>query len=110
MPTITDALATLQRSHLLGQVPEAELRLVAERLELLRFQAGETIIREGDPGERCYLVRSGTAGVRLFGSAVRSITPVCPAGSGRAPCEPIRSGVVAGVDSWRVKSTITRWP
>jgi putative ABC transport system ATP-binding protein len=41
----------------------AELAHIAERMRTRRFARGDVIIRQGDPGETFYLVRSGSVDV-----------------------------------------------
>jgi putative ABC transport system ATP-binding protein len=41
----------------------AELAHIAERMQTHRFAPGDVIIRQGDPGETFYLVRSGSVDV-----------------------------------------------
>jgi protease PrsW len=59
----TDVLALLRSSPLFGSVPETELLRIAPRLTLERFAHGDTVIREGEDGDRAYLVASGEAAV-----------------------------------------------
>ena len=48
----------------------AEFAHIAERMHKYRFARGDVIIRQGDPGETFYLVRSGSVDVtRRAGSA-----------------------------------------
>ena len=49
----------LRRYSLFGGILEPELARIAKRLRLLRFAAGEPLIREGDHGHAIYLVVSG---------------------------------------------------
>lgn len=53
----------LSSSQLFGSVPRDELLGIALRLTLERYARGDTVIREGDDGDRAYLVASGEAGV-----------------------------------------------
>jgi CRP-like cAMP-binding protein len=40
------------------------LRELSERLKTLEFESGVTVFKQGDPGDACYLVRSGVVEVR----------------------------------------------
>jgi CRP-like cAMP-binding protein len=57
----------------LGAVRRRDL---AKRVRECRFETGEIILRQGDPGQACYVLRSGAAEVIHEGSAV------APAGIG----------------------------
>lgn len=59
----SDVLDLMRSSALFGSVPESELIRIAPRLALERFARGDTVIREGDAGDRAYLVASGQAAV-----------------------------------------------
>src|SRR3989338_486639 len=58
-----------QTAGLLAGVPlfaglsEVELRQVAQVAVPRSYAAGEVILREGDPGDTCYVLRSGRARV-----------------------------------------------
>ena len=52
-----------------------ELDRVAERLVTVRVPAGATVFREGDPGDRYYIVREGEADVTVDGRLVGHLTP-----------------------------------
>ena len=58
-----DPLAVLRSSPLFRVLDEADVRALAAHLSLERFPAGELVIREGEPGDTCYLIRAGQAGV-----------------------------------------------
>jgi putative ABC transport system ATP-binding protein len=46
-----------------GELTATELAHIAERMQTRRFARGDVIIRQGDPGETFYLVRSGSVDV-----------------------------------------------
>jgi CRP/FNR family transcriptional regulator len=48
---------------LFAELSEDELRRVAQVAVPRRFEAGSVILREGDPGDTCYILRSGRARV-----------------------------------------------
>ncbi|TMB85082.1 MAG: cyclic nucleotide-binding domain-containing protein [Chloroflexi bacterium] len=54
--TTLDALRT---APLFAQLPEADLRRLAEMAEPLSLAPGELLLREGDPGDAMYVVVSG---------------------------------------------------
>ena len=51
----------------------AEIMALLDRLERREFAAGEVVVRQGDPGDRFYLVRSGRARVERDGRTVASL-------------------------------------
>ncbi|MFN2520576.1 MAG: cyclic nucleotide-binding domain-containing protein [Candidatus Limnocylindria bacterium] len=54
----------------------AELPRIAARLRTMRFVAGQPVFSAGDPGDRYYVIREGTAEVRLAdGTPLRAIGP-----------------------------------
>jgi CRP/FNR family cyclic AMP-dependent transcriptional regulator len=58
-PDATTAL--LGRVSLFADLEEAELARVAQVAINRHFPAGSIILREGDPGDTCYVIRSGRA-------------------------------------------------
>ena len=52
-------LDALRATPLFAQLPEADLRRLAEKAEPLSLAPGELLIREGDPGDAMYVVVSG---------------------------------------------------
>src|SRR5919201_1076033 len=67
-------------TELLGRVPlfsdlnEAELARVAQVAIHRSFSAGSVILREGDPGDTCYVMRSGRARITCEHPDGRAIT------------------------------------
>jgi len=51
--------ARLKSVPLFARLPAAELELIADRLLRERFEAGEDIVREGELGEKLYLINRG---------------------------------------------------
>jgi CRP/FNR family transcriptional regulator, cyclic AMP receptor protein len=45
------------------QIPTTPLRHVAQAAEVVRFSAGDVIVRQGDPGDSVYVLTDGTAEV-----------------------------------------------
>ena len=70
-----EALAALERLPLFAPLPAPELETIARRLELIGFGSGEPVIVEGDPGDRFYIVRSGTLAVTRAGALVQTLGP-----------------------------------
>jgi CRP-like cAMP-binding protein len=56
---VIDVRVFLLQVPVLNQLPVELLDTIVERLELTRFEPGETIIRQGDIGDRLYLIRAG---------------------------------------------------
>jgi CRP/FNR family cyclic AMP-dependent transcriptional regulator len=54
----TDPSILIEVAHL-RELSEVERAALAERIDLLRYSAGETIFNFGDPGNALYIVRSG---------------------------------------------------
>jgi cAMP-dependent protein kinase regulator len=60
MPRFVPAtVSELSRVSLLAAVPGEELMKIARRMEREEVPPGRQVVREGDPGERFYLVLSG---------------------------------------------------
>lgn len=59
--------AFLEEVPILTELTMAERAKVADALQTHTFAPGETIIREGDPGDNFYIVESGTADVFKIG-------------------------------------------
>lgn len=53
----------LGRSSALGRLSPEALRWLALRLQAVSFEPGQEIVREGEPGDSFYIVRSGTVEV-----------------------------------------------
>ncbi len=60
MPRFVPAtVSELSRVSLLASVPGEELMKIARRMEREEVPPGRQVVREGEPGERFYLVLSG---------------------------------------------------
>ena len=57
------AAAILAESPLFGGLPEDARKLIEERLERIRVESGEWLMRKGDPGDALYLVETGRLAV-----------------------------------------------
>jgi cAMP-dependent protein kinase regulator len=78
-----DERDTLARLPFFKGLEPAELDRIAPRLKLSRVPAGESVFREGDPGDRYYLIREGEADVIAEGRVVAHLGP----GAGPFNCQ-----------------------
>lgn len=62
---IAKASERLASIDFLAALAESERRALAERLTLETYAAGETVVRQGEPGDSLFLVWSGDAAVRI---------------------------------------------
>jgi hypothetical protein len=67
--SVPEATGLLRRVPLLAALPEPVLERLARESATASFPAGATIVREGEAGDRFYVVSSGTVGIlgREFG-------------------------------------------
>jgi ATP-binding cassette subfamily B protein len=63
----------LTRVELLSGLPGSKLAELAGRLEREEVGAGETVVREGEPGDRFYIVLSGMLSVSQEGIGERRL-------------------------------------
>ena len=68
-----DLKAFLLATPFFGGLSDASLDLLASMLVERRFDAGATVVAEGDPGRSMYIVHSGALGVSKLGDTGRSI-------------------------------------
>jgi CRP-like cAMP-binding protein len=68
-------LALLRTVSLLSLLPEAILESLARALVRVELAPGEVVIREGDEGDRFYVIESGTVEVTKEGAHVASLGP-----------------------------------
>ncbi|MBA2294589.1 MAG: cyclic nucleotide-binding domain-containing protein [Actinobacteria bacterium] len=66
------SVTELQRVGLLSSLPGQTLARLAERLERAELPSGHVVIREGDPGDRFYVLLSGLAAVSQAERGARS--------------------------------------
>ena len=97
--------AALAHMELLRGLPPDRLSWMAERVELRRYEAGETIVRVGDPGDGVYFIHSGEVNI-LDDGAVGSERVIARRGRGEhfgdlalITGEPRANTVVADLDS-----------
>jgi CRP/FNR family transcriptional regulator len=64
----------LRRVSLFSELSESDLEKIAHVAVPRRYEAGRVIIREGDPGDTCYVMRSGRARVVRQHADGRTIT------------------------------------
>ena len=57
--------ASLLETPFFGGLSDASLDLLSSKLVERRFQTGETVVREGEPGRSMFVVRSGTLTVSM---------------------------------------------
>jgi MFS family permease len=65
-----DGLELLRGVPMLSVLPEHLLELLARRSELVSVNAGDTVFREGDPGDRFYVIERGEVDVSKAGASV----------------------------------------
>jgi CRP/FNR family cyclic AMP-dependent transcriptional regulator len=54
---------TLRNIPFFAGLPTARLKLIAYTAEVIRFEAGEVIVRQGDPADAVYIIVEGEAEV-----------------------------------------------
>ena len=59
MPSGEETAALLARTEVFGELSQPELDEVAQVAVPRSWERGEVIFREGDPGDTCYLIKSG---------------------------------------------------
>jgi NTE family protein len=69
------AFRFLRSLSLFYTMSDDHLRRIAEAVRLRRFSAGEAVVRQGEPGEAFYLVRSGRLEVVKNGERVLALGP-----------------------------------
>jgi predicted MFS family arabinose efflux permease len=68
-------IALLRNLAMFAALPVATIDQLATVLERREYQPGETVIREGDRGDRFYIIASGRAHVTARGKSVRYLDP-----------------------------------
>jgi CRP-like cAMP-binding protein len=68
-------VATVRSIHMLGVLPLATIEQLAGALDHTDLVPGQTAIRQGEPGEYFYIVRSGRAEVLVDGRVARTLGP-----------------------------------
>ena len=67
------AIALLRRVSLFGPLPAPELEAIARRAAWLTFDRIDTVIREGDTGDRYFVLASGAVTVEREGRLLREL-------------------------------------
>ena len=80
-----DELNLLGRAPIFAPLPGATLEHLAARLVPLRLEASEVVVREGDAGDRFYLVAEGELEVTAGGQQI-SVLSAQATTSARSPC------------------------
>ena len=73
-PVPTRAIALLRRVAVFVPLPAPELEAIARRAEWQSVEAGRIVIREGDLGDRYYVLASGTVLVEREGRRLRELS------------------------------------
>jgi MFS family permease len=70
-----EAVGLVERIPIFAPLPAPQLELLAARLEPVHVTSGSQVIRQGDPGDRFYVVEAGSFEVSVDGAAVGSLGP-----------------------------------
>jgi len=70
-----ERLAILQANSIFSPLPEPTLEQLAEGLEEVDAPPGKEVGRQGEPGDRCYLVKDGALEVYIDGKLVQTLGP-----------------------------------
>jgi CRP-like cAMP-binding protein len=73
VPPSADELRILGSIPIFAPLPGISLEHLAGRLVPLRLEPGTEIVREGDPGDRFYIVAEGTVEVSEYGRSISEI-------------------------------------
>jgi len=68
-----EQLELLSRSPIFAPLPASTLEQLADSLEEVRVPAGQEIVRQGDSGDRYFLVEDGTLDVSVDGRQVQTL-------------------------------------
>ncbi len=71
----TAKLAVIRASSVLAPLPALALEQLARAATRVAAPAGAEVIRQGDPGDRFYMIASGTADVSVDGRPVATLGP-----------------------------------
>lgn len=58
-----DWMMTLLKSNLFYKVPPMNIRKILDKFEPVYLEAGDTVIRQGEVGDCCYIIKEGVVGV-----------------------------------------------
>jgi CRP-like cAMP-binding protein len=73
MPRASATAHELQRVQLLGSLPGETLALLAKRMTREEIAPGTTVVAEGEPGERFYVLLAGMMSVTQAGFGQRAL-------------------------------------
>ena len=99
-----EELALLRGVPLLDALPLPALETVARELDHVRVPEGADVFRQGDPGDRFYVVVEGTAQVVGDGRAVATLGPGDSFGEIALLRRVPRTATVSAVDELRLES------
>jgi predicted MFS family arabinose efflux permease len=71
----TERIELLRANPIFGPLPPSTIEHLAVKLIPRRVAAGETIVRQGDPGDLFYVVESGRVQVEIDGERVNDLWP-----------------------------------
>jgi MFS family permease len=74
-PISPERLALLRSNPIFAPLPEATVEQLAESLDEVHVTAGEEVIRQGEAGDRFYLVKEGSLDVSIDGKPVQELGP-----------------------------------
>jgi MFS family permease len=70
-----EQLQLLRGNAIFAPLPPATLEQLADRLQQVRVPAGDVIVRQGETGDRFYLIEAGTVGVSVDGQPAHELGP-----------------------------------
>jgi MFS family permease len=70
-----ERLGLLRGNPIFAPLPGPTLEQLAGALEEVRSAAGEEVVRQGEPGDRFYLIKDGALDVYVDGELVQSLAP-----------------------------------
>jgi CRP-like cAMP-binding protein len=70
-----ERLEVLRANPIFAPLPPGTLEQLADALEEVDAAAGEEIVRQGEPGDRFYLIKSGALDVQIDGKLVQTLDP-----------------------------------
>jgi len=73
MQSLERDVETLRNIPLFAGLPTARLKLIAYTAEIVRFEPGEVIVRQGGPADAVYIIVEGEAEVLLTDTAGHSV-------------------------------------
>ena len=70
-----EQLDLLRRNQIFAPLPPATIERIAESLEEVPIEPGRVVVRQGESGDRFYLIRDGTMQVAINGRQVQTLGP-----------------------------------